>query len=110
MDESSAFAFSLLSSWTERSQSKMPPQQAYGLLDFVDDRFDFGTHAATPLLMSLKGTALPLREAARRCKAAGTQWAWRQNSPPAPDTMARSVSTEIGAGPPPAIWSMPITS
>jgi len=22
----------------------MPPQQAYGLLDFIDDRFHFGAH------------------------------------------------------------------
>lgn len=26
------------------SQSKMPPQQAYGLLDFVDDVLDFRAH------------------------------------------------------------------
>jgi hypothetical protein len=29
------------------SQSKMPPQQAYDLLDFKDDLLDFHTHGQT---------------------------------------------------------------
>ncbi|ASY68493.1 hypothetical protein SF83666_c10580 [Sinorhizobium fredii CCBAU 83666] len=33
---------SRLTAW---SQSKMPPQQAYGLLDFVDNVLDFAAHS-----------------------------------------------------------------
>jgi hypothetical protein len=41
---SSACRFSSASRARALSTSKMPPQQAYGLLDVVDDFFDFGAH------------------------------------------------------------------
>ncbi|ARS72964.1 hypothetical protein SMB554_06890 [Sinorhizobium meliloti] len=43
-DGSSALLFNQSSRLTAWSQSKMPPQQAYGLLDFVDDVLDFAAH------------------------------------------------------------------
>jgi hypothetical protein len=44
MDGSSARAFSSSRRRLAISQSKMPPQQADGLLDFVDGADDLGTH------------------------------------------------------------------
>jgi hypothetical protein len=41
---SSALAFSSLSSFSDLSQSKTPPQQFQGLLDIGGERFDFGAH------------------------------------------------------------------
>jgi hypothetical protein len=41
----STAAFSSASRCFARSQSKMPPQQADHLLDFIDGRLDFGAHA-----------------------------------------------------------------
>jgi hypothetical protein len=41
---SSAAAFSSSSRFLARSQSKMPPQQADHLLDFIDKGLDFGAH------------------------------------------------------------------
>jgi hypothetical protein len=41
---SSALAFSSASFFWALSQSKMPPQQAYGLLHLVDKIDDFGAH------------------------------------------------------------------
>jgi hypothetical protein len=44
IDGSSALAFSHSRRFRAGSQSKMPPQQAYGLLDFVDNDLGFCTH------------------------------------------------------------------
>jgi hypothetical protein len=41
---SSALAFSSARRRVEVSTSKMPPQQADGLLDRFDERFGFGAH------------------------------------------------------------------
>jgi hypothetical protein len=42
--ESSALAFSSASSRIELSQSKMPPEQAYGLFDLINEFYDFCAH------------------------------------------------------------------
>jgi len=44
IDASSARAFSSSRRRTDMSQSKMPPQQGDGLLDFFDGAFGFRTH------------------------------------------------------------------
>ncbi len=44
MDESSALALSSANSRTELSQSKMPPEQAQGLLDVLDGLGCFRAH------------------------------------------------------------------
>jgi hypothetical protein len=44
---SSALAFSSASFFWALSQSKMPPQQAYGLLHLIDKINDFGAHDLT---------------------------------------------------------------
>jgi hypothetical protein len=41
---SSALAFSSSRRRVDLSQSKMPPQQAEGLLDLIDGSLNFGTH------------------------------------------------------------------
>jgi hypothetical protein len=41
---SSALAFSSASFLWALSQSKMPPQQSYGLLHLIDEIDDFGAH------------------------------------------------------------------
>jgi len=52
----------------------MPPQQAYGLLDFIDDRFHFGAHRI-PLLIFVKRPGFqegaPGRELEREITLAG---------------------------------------
>lgn len=98
----------------------MPPQQAYGLLDFVDHRFDLGTHAATPVvheewevstIRSEPRLEQVRRSFSREVRAHFVQRAspgGGQKSPPAPCTIACSASGEMTAGGEDAISSLPM--
>jgi len=66
---SSAAAFSSSSRFLARSQSKMPPQQADRLLDFIDPELDFRTHVkGFPAMLALPRF---LSRGSRRCKPGG---------------------------------------
>jgi len=61
MSGSSAAAFSSASRAFALSQSKMPPQQGYCLLDFIDNRFDFGAHKTVPWGIRVNGGNVSLK-------------------------------------------------
>src|SRR5579864_9032147 len=98
---SSACRFSSARRTRALSTSKMPPQQACGLLDLGDDVLDFGAHGKNSVLASRERRSLyRAAPAANQSPRLTKNHAQSQYSPPVPLLrIARSASGDTATGP-----------